>query len=876
MGLLDKIRLLPGFKDPDPLVRRAAVRSLDDPILLAEISRTDPDTVVRDHATEAILALALRGEAEPPALQAVAGLGDPKQLLAVARSAHLEPVSRAALARLEDLKALGSVARHGEHAAVRLEALARLRDRSELQSVALKSPHREVALLALEQLSLSVEELNAIAQHARSPAAARRARAILHERSGATGAPEHPDTDRPGQIRLCDAVESLARSTECEPLQERLTAAKEAWTDLLPNVDDDLHERFTAACDAARAHLRRNLVERDDRARREATRRALHDQHLAPRLALCEMAETAEGVEAPRRLEDARWEWERLVPIDADEARIRADAEALGVRFAAACAGCEERHAAWEKEQAEAGFKAERAREKAERAALQSRNLARLAKLAERLERLQTTETISLKKAEPGLREVRAALEDMPSLPSRRDHHSMVDRLKALQSALAPKVAELRESDSWKRWANANVQEELCAQVEALREVADPVAASRQLRDLQARWKTASVVSRDKSQALWERFQAGAEEVRRRLAAHQAEMDHAAAGSRERKEALCQQAEALGESSEWTKTAEAIKALQAEWKTVGPATRGHEKALWERFRKACDRFFTRRDEDLASRRQAWAKNLAAQEALCVQAEALEASTDWKNSAEAFKRLQVEWKTIGSVRRSHSEKTWQRFRSACDRFFERFKRRDQIELATLAASREALCGELEALMPGGPVDPALLPRLQEIRTRWQAGPSLPAEIATPLVERFQSALGRIIETHPEIVKGTDLDIEANRAGLEALCLRVEKLMQSEEAGDDAGLSPAARLALRWREAMATNTIGGKAADEARWRIRSEEMKRAQEAWQRVGYVPEGIRRPLAERFERASRRFVEARPKSPPEPKPRARASTRRR
>ncbi len=876
MGLLDRIRPHPGFKDPDPLVRRAAVRALDDPNLLAELSRTDPDAGVRDQAAETIFVLALRGEAEPQALQAVVGLSDPKQLLAVARSAHFEPVSRAALARLDDLKALGSVARHGEHAAVRLEALARLRDPSELQAVALKSPHREVALLALEQLSLSVEELNAIAEHAKSPAAARRARTILHERSGATGAPAHPDTDRPRQIRLCDTVEGLARSTDCEPLQERLTAAKEAWTDLLPNVDDDLHERFTAACEAARVRLRRNLVDRDDRARREAARRVLHDQHLAPRLALCEMVETAEGAEAPRRLEDARWEWERLSPIDTDETRIQTEAEALGARFAAACAACEERHATWEREQAETGLKAERAREKAERAQLQSGNLARLNKLAERLERLLGSETISLKKAEPGLREVRAALEEMPALPARRDHHSMVDRLKALQSALAPKVAELRESDSWKRWANANVQEELCARVEALRDEADPVAAARQLRDLQARWKTASVVSRDKSQGLWQRFQSGAEEVRRRLAAHQAQQENAAAASRERKEALGQQAESLAESTEWSKTSEAIKALQAEWKTIGPATRGHEKALWERFRKACDRFFTRRDEDLVSRKQTWAKNLAAQEALCAEAETLADSTDWKNTAEAFKRLQMEWKTIGSVRRSHSEKTWHRFRAACDRFFERFKRRDQIESQALAVSKEALCSELEALIPAEPADQELLPRLQEIRQRWQAGPSLPAEIAAPLVLRFQSALGRIIEAHREIVKGTDFDVEANRAALEDLCLRVEKLVLSEEAGDDAGLSPAARLALRWREAMATNTIGGKAADEARWRARSEEMKRAQDAWQRVGYVPEGIRRPLAERFERACRRFADERPKSPPDPKPRASAAARRR
>jgi hypothetical protein len=66
---------------------------------------------------------------------------------------------------------------------------------------------------------------------------------------------------------------------------------------------------------------------------------------------------------------------------------------------------------------------------------------------------------------------------------------------------------------------------------------------------------------------------------------------------------LCERAEAFADSTNWLQTAEAIKALQAEWKTVGPVTRGQEKAVWERFRAACDRFFTRRQDDLAKRKR---------------------------------------------------------------------------------------------------------------------------------------------------------------------------------------------------------------------------------------------------------------------------------
>src|SRR5207247_3092367 len=106
----------------------------------------------------------------------------------------------------------------------------------------------------------------------------------------------------------------------------------------------------------------------------------------------------------------------------------------------------------------------------------------------------------------------------------------------------------------------------------------------------------------------------------------------------------CERAEALADSTRWIQTAEEIKALQAEWKNVGPVSRGQEKATWERFRVACDRFFKRRHEDLAQRKVVWVENFAKKEALCVKAEALADSTDWEPAAAEIKRLQAEWKT----------------------------------------------------------------------------------------------------------------------------------------------------------------------------------------------------------------------------------------
>ena len=165
--------------------------------------------------------------------------------------------------------------------------------------------------------------------------------------------------------------------------------------------------------------------------------------------------------------------------------------------------------------------------------------------------------------------------------------------------------------------------------------------------------------------------------------------------------ALIERAEALADSTDWIKTADELKKLQAEWQQIGPVPRQDTKVSWKRFRDACDRFFTRRNADLSERKETWTANLAKKEALCARAEELAASREWDRAASEIRRLQTEWKTIGPVRRSKSEAIWQRFRTACDTFFERFKRRDEIELEAKHADRETLVVELEALATPAP-------------------------------------------------------------------------------------------------------------------------------------------------------------------------------
>ena len=498
--------------------------------------------------------------------------------------------------------------------------------------------------------------------------------------------------------------------------------------------------------------------------------------------------------------------------------------------------------------------------------------LARATHAADTAERIAATPDATLKTLDRVLRDAREALAAIEALPRTPDRDLVRDRLEHARTVLGPRAQELRDADEWQRWANASVQEQIIARAEGLRAVEEPAEAARQLRDLQEEWRKVAAGPRDQGQALWRRFKTAMDDVRTRTDAYFAAQAQQRQEHLQRKLALCERAEALSESTDWIATADAIKALQGEWKTIGPGPRKDEQVAWDRFRTACDCFFTRRHEDLAQRKHAWSENLARKEALCVRAEALADSTEWDAAAAELKRLQAEWKTIGPVRKNRSEAIWSRFRAACDRFFERYKQRHVIDLNVRLAAREVLIAEAHALaVPPEPAPPAAgeepgpdppaagdrVAAVRALRARWAEAPVLPRDVLAPLTQRFEAALVAAVGAAPDAVRGTEFDVAANLRRLEDLVTRAERL-----AGPDTGrreaASPATILAAQLREALAANTIGGRADDDAKVRAAEHEMRHLQSSWAQVGFVPDAQARPLAQRFQRACQRFFEHR------------------
>jgi hypothetical protein len=285
-------------------------------------------------------------------------------------------------------------------------------------------------------------------------------------------------------------------------------------------------------------------------------------------------------------------------------------------------------------------------------------------------------------------------------------------------------------------------------------------------------------------------------------------------------------------STWWSTTAARFQELQAEWQQTGPAARESGRELAARFRTACNTFFARRREDLIERKKVWTDNLAKKEALCERAEALASSTDWDATASAMKRLQAEWKTVGPVRHNKSEAIWNRFRAATDQFFDRYHHRHEITLLSKLAEREALVVELEGLATADGLSAQERgEKVQQLRTTWNRSVPIPSAEMKPLADRWQTALSGIVALYPEAFAGTDLDPHQVVRRMEKLVARVEGLAGDLDQPAE-GLSHTEQLAARLRSALASNAMGGRANEDAKWRAALDEVHDAQSEWQRL--------------------------------------------
>ena len=334
---------------------------------------------------------------------------------------------------------------------------------------------------------------------------------------------------------------------------------------------------------------------------------------------------------------------------------------------------------------------------------------------------------------------------------------------------------ELRDYDFKK---NLEQKISLCEQAEALAENTDILDAFKTLQSLHEEWRGIGPVAKEMREEIWNRFKEASTVINKRHQQYFETIKATEQANEQSKIALCEEIEAIDLSSlqsfsAWEEKTKSVLDMQERWKAVGFASRKVNTQLFERFRKSCDLFFSRKADYYKSVKDTMSVNLEKKRALCEQAEALKESTDWRAVSDKLTQLQKEWRTIGAVPRKYSDAVWKRFTEACDYFFERKKQEfasKRSEEQDNLVAKQAVIEKLNA------IDEALdknegLTQVRALMAEWAAIGHVPFKEKDKLRKQYQTAL----DSH---FKRWNMKETRNR--LDAFSNTVEELASSDQA------------------------------------------------------------------------------------------------
>jgi len=233
---------------------------------------------------------------------------------------------------------------------------------------------------------------------------------------------------------------------------------------------------------------------------------------------------------------------------------------------------------------------------------------------------------------------------------------------------------ELKELDHRK---NLHEKKLLCEKAEELIVEPSLKTAVDKVKALQKHWKEVGGVSREDNELIWERFNSAVDKVYSRQREYTDSLREKQKINFDQKSELLVlmtdlSTKTASNHKEWQELSEKADAIMNTWKQVGFASREQNETIWKNFKEQRDIFYKAKEEFYDGLRQMLNHNLKLKQDMIEQVEALANSTEWRNSTNAIKNIQEQWKTVGAVSKKHSEKMWARFRKACDTFFENKK------------------------------------------------------------------------------------------------------------------------------------------------------------------------------------------------------------
>ncbi len=362
------------------------------------------------------------------------------------------------------------------------------------------------------------------------------------------------------------------------------------------------------------------------------------------------------------------------------------------------------------------------------------------------------------------------------------------------------KAAEALEAE---KQQNLKRKQEIIERIKALASTPeDADKGYNEVKELQAEWKELKAVPAENATELWKNYQLYTEQFYDQLRLNHEMRAYDFKKNLEIKTHLCEAAEKLADVEDPISAFHQLQKLHQEYRETGPVAKELRDEIWKRFKDASTVINKRHQDHFEAIKAKEEENLAKKTELCQQVEALEFDglktyAQWEEMTKQVLAIQAEWKTVGFTPRKVNAEIFERFRMACDRFFQAktayFKANREKLNANLTA-KNALIEKAEALKDSTDWG-ATTNKFVELQKEWKAIGPVAHKVSDAIWKRFNDACNYFFEQKNAANAGQRKEEEANLELKKGVIAELEKLV--ENASDDL-LKSVRELQARWNE------------------------------------------------------------------------------
>ena len=364
-------------------------------------------------------------------------------------------------------------------------------------------------------------------------------------------------------------------------------------------------------------------------------------------------------------------------------------------------------------------------------------------------------------------------------------------KIKALLTVYKEKRAAILAEEERVKAANYALKLQLLDQLKALSESQEDFNKQYSaFKDIQQRWKEIKLVPQEYANELWRSYQAYSEHFYDLIKINNQMREYDFKKNLELKTALCEAVERLATEPDVLSAFHQLQKMHQQWREIGPVAKELREELWARFKAASIVVNRRHQAHFEKMKEAEVANLKAKTAICEEVEAIDCAAlksvkDWDEKSKEVVAAQEKWRTIGYAPKKHNQKIFDRFRKACDLFFEQkgvFFKQFKAEAQKNLEAKRALCEQAEALKDSTDWK-ATSEKLIALQKEWKTtGGPMNRKRIDALWKRFNAACDYFFDQKKKSLAPQKAVEESNLAAKKALIEQINQLDEQLEPNE----------------------------------------------------------------------------------------------